>query len=170
MSTRNGSTYGFKRTVSLLEGRIRRASESRGFAESRVLTHWVDIVGEHTADIAHPINVSYARQGMGATLTVLTTGANAPLLEMQKETIRNRVNATYGYNAIARIKITQTAPQGFSEGKAVFHHKPKQTSKQLNPAVTHEAQTLSRDVADTDLKRALETLALNVLSKNQTKE
>ena len=84
MSSRNGSTFGFKRTASLLEGRIRRASETRGFAESRVLTHWVDIVGDQTAEMAHPINVSYARQGMGATLTLLTTGPNAPLVEMQK--------------------------------------------------------------------------------------
>lgn len=168
MSSRNGSTFGFKRTASLLEGRIRRASETRGFAESRVLTHWVDIVGDQTAEMAHPINVSYARQGMGATLTLLTTGPNAPLVEMQKETIRNRVNATYGYNAIARIKITQTAQQGFAEGRAVFQNKRADIPKQECQGVLQEAQNISRDVGDSNLQRALETLAKNVLTKNKS--
>ena len=168
MSSRNGSTFGFKRTASLLEGRIRRASETRGFAESRVLTHWVDIVGDQTAEMAHPINVSYARQGMGATLTLLTTGPNAPLVEMQKETIRNRVNATYGYNAIARIKITQTAQQGFAEGRAVFQNKSADIPKQESQGVLQEAQNISRDVGDSNLQRALETLAKNVLTKNKS--
>lgn len=169
MSSHKGSTYGFKRTSSLLEGRIRRASETRGFAESRVLTNWVEIVGEQIAQMAHPINVSYARQGMGATLTLLTTGAQAPMVEMQKEVIRTRVNATYGYNAIARVKITQTAAQGFSEGKAVFQHKPKAVKPAITETTKVHAQSMSRDVSDSDLKRALETLAMNVLTKNQTK-
>ena len=43
---------------------------------------------------------------MGATLTLLTTGANAPMLEMQKEKLRQKVNAVYGYNAISRVRIT----------------------------------------------------------------
>lgn len=49
MVRRTTTTYGFAQTGGLLKGDIRRASESRGFAQSRVLTHWEEIAG---ADIA----------------------------------------------------------------------------------------------------------------------
>ena len=65
-----------------MQTRIRTASETRGFAVTRLLTHWSEIVGEATSAIATPVNVSYGKGGMGATLTVLTTGAQAPMLEM----------------------------------------------------------------------------------------
>ncbi|MCH2249176.1 MAG: DUF721 domain-containing protein, partial [Cognatishimia sp.] len=78
------SRKGFQRTSSLLRDRIRKAGETRGFAVTRVLTHWAEIVGQDMAAICKPVDVKYGRQGFGATLTVLTTGAQAPMLEMQK--------------------------------------------------------------------------------------
>ena len=96
MPPRRTSTKGFKRTDSLLSGQIRRASETRGFAQSRLLTQWAEIAGQDIAAIAQPVEIGYGRAGMGATLTLLTTGANAPMLEMQKEQLRQKVNAVYG--------------------------------------------------------------------------
>ena len=119
--------------------------ETRGFAVSRVLTRWAEIAGEDIAAIARPVEVSYGRQGFGATLTVLTTGAQAPMLEMQKEVLRERVNAAYGYNAIARIRLTQTAPPGFAEGQASLparrrsRTKPAPTRKRPGPPLTSRA-------------------------------
>jgi len=123
MPPRRTSTKGFKRTDSLLSGQIRRASETRGFAQSRLLTQWNEIAGTDIAAIAQPVEIGYGRGGMGATLTLLTTGANAPMLEMEKEKLRAKVNAVYGYNAIARVRITQTAATGFADGKVAFGHK-----------------------------------------------
>ena len=135
MAPRKSTTRGFKRTASVLSGEIRRAGESRGFAVSRLLTHWAEIAGEEIAAIAQPVKVGYGRGGLGATLTVLTTGAQAPMLEMQKETLRERVNAVYGYNAISRVHITQTAPTGFAEGQAQFAHKPKAKERVIAPEI-----------------------------------
>lgn len=158
---------GFQRTSSLLSTRIREAGESRGFTESRILTHWPDIVGDATASIAKPVEVSYSRGGMGATLTVLTTGAQAPMLEMQKEQLRQKVNAVYGYNAIARIRLTQTAPTGFAEGQAQFTPAPRQKPVPDQQICTRAAAVTS-DVADENLRNALEKLAQNVLMKQKT--
>ena len=66
---------------------------------TRLLTHWEEAVGQDIAAIARPVNIGYGRGSFGATLTVLTTGAQAPMLEMQKEQLREKVNAVYGYNA-----------------------------------------------------------------------
>lgn len=159
---RNSTTWGFARTSRLIEGRIRRASESRGFAESRILTHWAEIVGEDFARICRPVSVSYAKGGMGATLTVLTTGPQAPVLEMQKAQLQERVNGCYGYRAIARVRITQTAPDGFAEGQAEFRPGPRTPgSRTPDP----RAATLTEGVGDTQLRLALEALADNVLKK-----
>jgi hypothetical protein len=168
MTSRKAATYGFKRTSALLQTSIRRASESRGFAQSRLLTHWAEVVGDDIAAIARPVEVSYARQGMGATLTLLTTGAQAPMLEMQKEKLRERVNAVYGYNAIARIRITQTAPVGFAEGQVDFTHRPKEaTPPAVAPEMLQAATSLAAPVTDDGLRAALERLARNVLTKSQ---
>ena len=168
MPRREATTKGFKRTSALLQDRIRGASESRGFAVSRILTHWSEIVGGDIAAIARPVNVTYGRQGLGATLTVLTTGAQAPMLEMQKEKLRERVNAVYGYNAISRLRITQTAPTGFVEGQAKFEYRSKDAEKPPpDPATRQAAAQLAAPVADTSLCDALEALGQNVLSKSK---
>lgn len=164
---RRATTRGFKRTSKLLEDKIRRAGESRGFAVSRVLTQWSEIVGADMAGIAKPIDIRYGRQGFGATLTVLTTGAQAPMLEMQKEKLRERVNAVYGYNAISRIRITQTAPTGFAEGQVAFGHQKEKPKPAPDPKVQQEATRVASDIGDGDLRSALEKLAENVLSNTK---
>ncbi|MAQ84655.1 DUF721 domain-containing protein [Psychromarinibacter halotolerans] len=158
---------GFERASGLLSTRIREVGEKRGFAVSRVLTHWAEIVGADVAAICRPVNVSYGRGGFGATLTVLTTGAQAPMLEMQKDQIRERVNACYGYTAIARLRITQTAPTGFAEGQAAFAPAPATPKPQPAPEVRERAAEASAAVADDSLRRALEALGANVLSRQK---
>ncbi|MFZ5964511.1 DUF721 domain-containing protein [Thalassococcus sp. BH17M4-6] len=166
MSQRPRNKKGFARTSSLLQGQIRRASESRGFAQSRVLTHWPEIAGEDVAAISRPVDISYAKGGFGATLTLLTTGAQAPMLEMQKEQIRAKVNAVYGYNAIARVRVTQTAATGFSEGRVSFEHRPKAAADTAPPPeVVSRARETAKGVSDDGLRAALERLATNVISK-----
>ncbi len=161
------TTRGFARTSSLLQSRIRSASEGRGFAQSRVLTHWAEIVGPQIAQTTRPVSITYARNGLGATLTLLTTGAMAPMVEMQKEQIREKVNACYGYRAIQKVRITQTAPTGFHDGRAAFEDAPKAETKP-DPQAQEDARTLASDVASDDLRLALARLGEHVLSKRKT--
>lgn len=163
----DGTTRGFSQTGRLLRGQIRKATESRGFAEARILTHWAEIVGPETAAICRPVEVSYAKGGMGATLTLLTTGPQAPMLEMEKPRLIEKINACYGYRAIARLRITQTAPTGFAEGQAVFAPAPR-APRPPDPEITARAQEVTDDIGDTELRLALRTLAANVLSKRKS--
>ena len=163
-----GTTRGFSRAATLMQTRIRKASEDRGFAVSRLLTHWAEVVGQATASVATPVGVSYGKGGIGATLTVLTTGAQAPMLEMQKEQIREKVNACYGYSAISRVRITQTAPTGFADGRVAFTPAPK-PKKTPSDAVQSAAKTLSEGIESDELRRALSALGANVLHKQNTK-
>ncbi len=168
MPPRRASTKGFTRTSALLTQRIRVASEKRGFAQSRLLTQWVEVAGAQLAAISRPVDISYGRSGMGATLTLLTTGPNAPVVEMEKEKLRARVNAVYGYNAIARIRITQTAATGFSEGQVDFEHASQsERSKNCDPELREKAVAVAKPVQDEGLRRALTLLGENILNKKE---
>ncbi|SLN67314.1 hypothetical protein PSA7680_03554 [Pseudoruegeria aquimaris] len=157
---------GFERTSGLLQPHIRKATEARGFAVARLLTHWEEIVGEDIAAMARPVKVGYGRGGFGATLTVLTTGAQAPMLQAQLPRIIEKVNACYGYAAISRIHITQTAPTGFAEGQVAFKPAPRATPRKPTPQACAVAQETTREVGDEGLRAALERLGANIITRN----
>ena len=156
--------HGFKKASVLLKKNIQKASESRGFAQSRVLTHWSEIVGEEISSVSIPTKVSYKTDGLGATLTILTSGSSGPILEMQKEFIRNKINAVYGYNAVHKINITQSSPIALinknenSEGMVSKHKKIK---VEISPSLKKTVN----EIDDKNLRQALEELAINVFTK-----
>lgn len=156
---------GFARAATLMERDIRKASEDRGFAVSRLLTHWAEVVGPDIAQVATPVSVTYGKGGMGATLTVLTAGAHAPVVEMQKVQICDKVNACYGYRAISRIRVTQTAPTGFADGKVTFTPAPV-AKKTVDPAMQSAASGLCKSVENSELRAALTALGANVFTRH----
>ena len=78
-----------------------------------------------------------------------------------------KVNAIYGYRAISRISLTQTAATGFAEGQAEFMAKPKTTPAPA-PDVLAEARETAAPIADPGLRAALEALAQNILTRRKT--
>lgn len=160
---------GFEPAFGLMKEPVRSAGESRGFVIARLLTHWTEVVGEDIARCTRPVKVGYGREGFGGTLTLLTTGPMAPMIEMQKEMIRTKVNALYGYNAIARILLTQTAPIGFAEGQAEFTPAPKAAAAP-DPAIKAAATQTAAPINDPGLRAALEALAENILNRRKTTE
>ena len=155
---------GFEPAAGLLRAQIRAAGEQRGFAESRLLTHWAEVVGDDIARIARPVKIGYRRDAFGASLTLLTTGAAAPILEMQKPKILERVNACYGYAAISRIVITQTASTGFAEGQVAFAPAPP-VAVRPDPAIALKAAEVAAPVQDQGLRDALAALGQNILTR-----
>lgn len=155
--TRKTGRRGFKRAGALVETQIRKVGESRGFAVSRLLTHWAEIVGADLARLCRPVRAAYGRGSFGATLTVLASGAAAPIVQARLPELRERVNACYGYTAISRIKITQTAPEGFGEPPAPFEAAP-QTRPEHSPVARDALDT----VRDPDLRAALTSLSAHL--------
>lgn len=159
---------GFESAGGLLREPIRKAGESRGFAVTQLLTHWPEVAGTDLAPLCRPVKVSYAHQGLGATLTLLTSGAAAPLVQMQAERLRERVNAIYGYAAIARIRVTQSAAQGTLQELAEPQRRfegPNITlpSAQSLARARRVVEGMTNGVEDSGLKAALDRLATQVL-------
>ena len=156
--------HGFKKASVLLKKNIQKVSESRGFAQSRVLTHWSEIVGEEISSVSIPTKVSYKTDGLGATLTILTSGSSGPILEMQKEFIRTKINAVYGYNAVQKIKITQSSPLALIRK----NENPKSVISKKNKRKVEISTSLEKavnEIDDKNLRQALEELAINVFTK-----
>jgi hypothetical protein len=156
--------HGFKKASVLLKKNIQKVSESRGFAQSRVLTHWSEIVGEEISSVSIPTKVSYKTDGLGATLTILTSGSSGPILEMQKEFIRTKINAVYGYNAVQKIKITQSSPLALIRK----NENPKSIISKKNKTKVEISTSLEKavnEIDDKNLRQALEELAINVFTK-----
>ena len=155
---------GFQQAATLLADRVQKAAEGRGFAVARLLTHWPEIAGPQLAALTRPVRISHTRGGFGATLTLLTAGSVAPLVEMQLPQLRERVNACYGYNAVQRILLTQTAASGFAEGQPMFAAAPAK-AELPDPAIRQAAAQVAHQFQDPALAEAMALLALNIATK-----
>ncbi|MGR3540497.1 MAG: DUF721 domain-containing protein [Hasllibacter sp.] len=154
---------GFARAGALVERQVKAAGEGRGFAVARLLTRWEEIVGPDLAALVRPVKVGHGR-GIGAELTVHAAGPRAALAQMASDRIRDRVNACYGYRAISKVRVTQTAPAeapAFAEVQAPY----------LPPdrAALARGEGLAEGAADPELRAALAALGANVMtSKGET--
>ena len=102
---------------------------------------------------------------MGATLTVLTHRRPAPMLQMQKEALRERVNACYGYNAISRIRVTQTGADRLCRDATRRSDPPPRAARRRDPARRPRRQSAAAGVSDPGLRAALAALGSKVLGR-----
>ena len=165
MKTKNVSKRGragFRSASSLLERQIQKTSETRGFAISKLLVNWADIIGNEIAKIAKPVKVNYGRDGIGAGLVLLTNGANAPIVQAQSKQIIDRVNEVYGYNAISRVRITQTDPGELINENSTNHKKHLKPSDLDKIKAKEEVNEVKDDV----LNIALQSLGAIILANS----
>ncbi|MCY4151263.1 MAG: DciA family protein [Aestuariivita sp.] len=171
MGKRESTTHGFKHAASFLQSNLRRVGESRGFSTSKILTRWEEIAGSDLSKVSRPIDVKFTADGFGATLRILVSGAHAPMIEMQKEGLKQRVNEVYGFNAISRIRFTQTAAEGFTDGMASFLTESTTPSeKKVDPKVTKKVRKFTNDIQDDKLRSVLDLLGTSVLTQDKGKK
>jgi hypothetical protein len=141
---------------------LTRAAFARyGFAYGDLITQWPAIVGDSVAQWSEPERIKWPRAGaderkQGGTLVIRVTPGRG--LDVQHETPRiiERINAFYGYGAIAAVKIRQGA---LSRKPAASATLPA-LGAQAREALESELQ----GVADPGLREALRRLGQGVLS------
>lgn len=141
---------------------LTRAAFARyGFAYADLITQWPAIVGEAIAQWSEPERIRWPRAAeaerkQGGTLVVRVVPGRG--LDIQHETPRiiERINAFYGYGAIASVKITQ--------GPLTPRKAARKSLAPLRPAEAAALESQLETVADPALKEALRRLGKGVFS------
>lgn len=109
------------RAVSAYVPRLtRKAFEKYGFASAALLTDWASIVGADIASYTAPERLKWPRgvdayseieegaeRRPGATLVVRVDGPRAIELQHRAQQIIERINASFGYRAVAELRFIQ---------------------------------------------------------------
>jgi hypothetical protein len=141
---------------------LTRAAFARyGFAYADLITQWPAIVGDDVAQWSEPERIRWPRAGaderkQGGTLVILVTPGRGLDLQHQTPLIIDRINAFYGYSAIAQVRIRQGA---LNRKKAPSRALPALGAEQANAL-----ETKLEEVADPELREALKRLGQGVLS------
>jgi hypothetical protein len=109
-----GRQHGMKALAQPLAKITRSALGRRGFAEGAVLTEWASIVGPQLATQTCPLKLSYPRgegaaeQGAGPVLHIrVASGGMAMELAHLEPLVLQRINAHFGFRAVAKLALTQ---------------------------------------------------------------
>lgn len=162
---RPASLFGIKAVGSFLPGLTRKAFEKYGFSTVSLVTDWAAIAGTELAAYTAPERLKWPRRvehpddnaptpgraRQGATLVLRVDGARALDVQYKSRQIIERINAYFGYAAVAELRILQ-APLADSLRPAAPGHRPA-----LQP-LTHEVA----HVADPGLRGALAKLGAGV--------
>jgi hypothetical protein len=94
-----------------VEAVIAPAARRRGLAATTLIRDWPLVVGERLAARCQPVRVSFAPGRQSGGTLVLHAAASAALdLQFSERQVVERVNAHYGYPAVARLRLVQVPP------------------------------------------------------------
>jgi hypothetical protein len=138
-----------------------------GFVQSSIVSRWREIVGARYAAVSSPESIRFPpgkkKEGV---LTLVVEGAHAPMMQHVAPTIVERVNAFFGYPAVARVAFRQGIVQA-------VRVRSRQAAPSLRPSaagaspdqidapsgILAELGDSLRAVSDPELRACLESLA-----------
>jgi hypothetical protein len=140
-----------------VERLTRPALGKRGFAEAAIIAEWPTVVGAVLGANTCPLKIVFPRgqRGDGVLHLRVANGAFATELQHLEPQLLERVNAHFGYRAVARVALTQ--------GPLPRRAKPKPPPPApADPAAVERAVAA---VGDPEVKQALARLGAFVLRR-----
>ncbi len=148
-----------------------KAYARHGHAWGELLSNWANIVGAEIASYCEPEKVSWPTatnnqsgasrfQKIGGILTLRVALGRALDVQYTTPQIIDKINAYYGYNSIAQIKIIQGRLDTQARTK-------KQPLPPLRPEVEQQLESHTIQIEDQGLKDAIYRLAKGVYSQNK---
>jgi hypothetical protein len=99
-----------RRLSTMIEPMVAPSANERGFAISRLISHWHDIVGD-TAAWCRPADIQFPRGSRNnGTLKLQIASGRGPQAQAMSAQIIDQVNAAFGYKAVGRITLVQNLP------------------------------------------------------------
>ncbi|MGI9520392.1 MAG: DUF721 domain-containing protein [Hyphomicrobiaceae bacterium] len=176
------------RAVGAFVPQIAKKSFQRfGFSTASLLTDWSTIVGQDVAALTQPERLKWPKParshdpqghaedaGRGATLTIRVDPAHVLEIQYQQKQIKERLNAYFGYAAVAELRWIQVPLGQVADALGPMLHAHTRSSEkkvlgdsQLAKAATgasvdcDQAHTIATETSDR-LSKALARLAENV--------
>lgn len=129
-----------------------KALGKHGLAFGALLTDWASIVGARLADQTSPLKLVFPKGRREEAVLYLRVSSPAALLIQHEEPqVLERINAFFGWRAVARLKLVHGGPALKPPPRA-----PQ--PKGLSPAVEAEITTRAATVEDPELRASLERL------------
>ena len=127
-----------------------KALGKKGLGYAKLVTEWPQIVGPDFAGSTSPVKLAFPRgERIDATLTIEIVPARAVEVQHALPQLMERVNAVFGYRAVARIKMVQRPPL----------RAPVMTNlRPLSPSEETQLMSLTDIVPAGELRDALERL------------
>jgi len=138
----------------------RQTFGQRGFADGAIVHNWSLIIGEMLAGACQPEKIAYIKgeRGRGTLHLRVANSGLATEIQHLAPLMLERVNAYFGYQAVARLKLIHgPLPKPDPEPVPV-----------LRPLSARQTQALATElcnVSDPELKAALERLGQAVLGR-----
>jgi len=138
-----------------LEKLVRPVYKKHGFAESRILTEWTDIVGRELAECSIPQKLVFrGSKKEEGTLHILAASGRALELQHMQPVIIDRIATYFGYNAVTRLVFTQTSTPLF--------RRPARTIPKPETAASPELMDMVKECEDEDVRSALLSLGMTL--------
>jgi hypothetical protein len=164
--------YGAKAVGSLVPSLTRKAFERFGFSTASLLTDWAQIVGRELATYTAPDRLKWPRgagqttsdeapegpERQGATLVLRVDLGRGIDIQYKSRQIIERINAHFGYRAVAEIRIIQAPVEGALPPAPA----PRPVRRAFNRS---ETAPLVAAVADEGLRAALERMQAGLTSR-----
>jgi len=144
----------------------RKAFETFGFSTATLLTEWGMIVGEPLSGYALPEKIKWPRaaggpgdentklrERSGATLVLRVDPARALDVEYKAQQILERINAYFGYRAVAELRLLQAPLAAVGPAPAPIRAAPACDAPELS------------GIADERLRGALQRLKQGLMSR-----
>lgn len=162
--------FAAKAVGSLVPGLTRKAFERFGFSTATLLTDWARIVGADLARYTSPDRLKWPRgahsddesgpERQGATLVLRVDLGRSIDIQYRARQIIERINAHFGYRAVAEIRIIQAPVEG------ALPPTPEASARPARRAFNRtETAPLVAAVADEGLRAALERMQAGLTSR-----
>lgn len=145
---------------------MRPAFEKYGFSSAAILTDWAALAGPELAAYTAPERLKWPRQKpgeeskgkmqqTGATLILRVAGARALEVEHRRPQIIERLNASFGYRAVAEIRVVQAPLE-------------KRETRPVRPGAPTAKHSLGlENIGEERLRSAITRLACGIEARQQ---
>ena len=140
----------------LFEDATKESFKKYGFSNLKIVSDWKEIVGSNLASICYPEKIMFPpHKKSGGTLHLKVFNPSFSLeLQSMESRIIEKIATYFGYQAIARIKISVASRK--------FEDKKKALTPSLDYGKDENISSQIENITDSELKATMKSLSQNL--------